>query len=332
MTTYFQIEGIDMHTIVHNDTHTGNHTGAANSPAHLSVSARMRPFGVRFARRTQALRSDTPLTEDQMRQVAPSIFAQGKHVSRSERYTYIPTIDVLRGLRKEGFQPFMVAQGASRIEGKAEFTKHLIRMRFVGSQPSTDGLAARPQPETETEAHEVILINSHDGASSYRLLSGVLRFVCLNGLVVGELANDIRVAHKGKAEVEVIEGAIRVLDDAGAVAAAVDGMKAVTLSASEEHAFASAALSLRYGDVVEGQPLAPISASQIIEARRTEDVGHSLWLNLQRCQEHLLRGGQRGRSAQGHRVQTRPVASIDRSVNLNRALWTLAEEMRRLKA
>ena len=64
-----------MHTIFHNDTHTTTHTGAESSPAHLTVSARMRPFGVRFARRTQALRSDTPLTEEQMRQAAPSIFA-----------------------------------------------------------------------------------------------------------------------------------------------------------------------------------------------------------------------------------------------------------------
>ena len=61
----------------------------------------------------------TPLSEEQMRAAAPSVFAEGKHASRSERYTYIPTIEVLRGLRKEGFEPFMVAQGASRVEGKA---------------------------------------------------------------------------------------------------------------------------------------------------------------------------------------------------------------------
>jgi Domain of unknown function (DUF932) len=307
-------------------------SNAASGAAHLTASTWMRPFATRFARRTQALRSDTPLAEDQMRQVAPSIFAEGKHASRSERYTYIPTIDVLRSLRKEGFQPFMVAQGASRIEGKAEFTKHLIRMRFVGSHlgdhMSSDGLAAKPQPD----AHEIILINSHDGASAYQLLSGIFRSICLNGLVVGKLAHDIRIAHKGQAQAEVIEGAIRVLDDAGVVAEAVDGMKALALSAGEEHAFASAALSLRYGEAVEGQPLAPVSVSQIMEPRRVEDVGHSLWLNLQRVQEHLIRGGQRGRSVQGKRLQTRAVTSIDRSVNLNRALWTLAEEMRRLKA
>jgi hypothetical protein len=49
-------------------------------------------------------------------------------------------------------------------------------------------------------------------------------------------------------------------------------------------------------------------------------------------QENVIRGGQRGRSAQGRRLQTRPVGSIDRGVSLNRALWMLAEEMRKLKA
>jgi len=47
--------------------------------------------------------------------------------------------------------------------------------------------------------------------------------------------------------------------------------------------------------------------------------------------ENVIRGGQRGRSAQGRRLQTRPVGSIDRGVSLNRALWMLAEEMRKLK-
>ena len=86
-------------------------------------------LATRFARTTRVIRSDTPLQEEQMRSAAPSIFATGKHQSRSERYAYIPTIDVLRGLRKEGFEPFMVAQGQSRVEGKTEYTKHLSRMR-----------------------------------------------------------------------------------------------------------------------------------------------------------------------------------------------------------
>ena len=280
-------------------------------------------LATRFARNTFVIRSETPLAEDRMRQAAPSIFAAGKHDSRSERYTYIPTIDVLRGLRKEGFEPFMVAQGKSRVEGKAEFTKHMIRMRHVRD--------ASGEVSTKPEANEIILINSHDGASSYQLLAGQFRFVCQNGLVVGNVANDIRIPHRGDIRGEVIEGAFRVLDDFEAVDASTECMKALTLQPEEEHAFATAALALRFGERTEDQPPPPITAEQLIEARRPEDLGHSLWTTFQRVQENTLRGGQPGRSAQGRRIYTRAVGSIDRGVSLNRALWVLAEEMRKIK-
>jgi hypothetical protein len=277
-------------------------------------------LATRFARNTRVIRSDVPLGEAQMRLAAPSIFAAGKHESRSERYTYVPTIDVLRGLRAEGFEPFMVAQSQSRIAGKTEFTKHMIRLRHAG------------QVEAKTEANEIILINSHDGASSYQMLAGSFRFVCCNGMVVGDICNDIRIPHKGHAQDEVIEGAFRVLDDFETVEGSIDEMKAITLKVEEQRAFASAALTLRYGERIERQSLAPITVEQLGEARRVEDQGDSLWLSFQRVQENSLKGGLRGRSTQGRRIRTREVVSIDRGVGLNRALWVLAEEMKKLKA
>ena len=281
-------------------------------------------LATRFARNTRVLRGDAPLSEDQMRGAAPSVFAEGKHASRSDRYTYIPTIDVLRGLRKEGFEPFMVAQGQSRVEGKAEFTKHMIRMRHVGDDSG--------HVSTKPEANEIILINSHDGASSYQMLAGMFRFVCCSGLVVGKVVEDIRIPHKGNIQGEVIEGAFRVLEEFETVDASTEGMKALTLKPEEEGAFATAALALRFGERTEDQPPPPITADQLIEARRPEDLGHSLWTTFQRVQENVMRGGQPGRSAQGRRLHTRPVGSIDRGVSLNRALWVLAEEMRRIRA
>jgi hypothetical protein len=276
-------------------------------------------LATRFANSTRVLRSDQPLSEEQMRHAAPSIFASTKHVSRSERYTYIPTIDVLHGLQREGFEPFMVAQGQSRIEGKTEYTKHMIRLRH-GRQGSV-----------LPEVNEIILINSHDGASSYQMLAGVFRFVCCNGLVVGQIANDIRIPHKGNIQHEVIDGAFRVLEDFRGVDDSVQAMKALTLQPEEQQAFATAALALRYGDRAEGQAPAPITASQLNEPRRGEDAGASLWSTFQRVQENALRGGLQGRTVQGKRMRTREVTSIDRGVALNRALWVLAEEMRRLK-
>jgi hypothetical protein len=285
-------------------------------------------LATRFARNTRVQRADIPLTEEQMRAAAPSVFAESKHVSRSERYTYIPTIEVLRGLRKEGFEPFMVAQGASRIEDKAEFTKHMIRMRHVRHRSG--------QVSTKPEANEIILINSHDGASSYRMVAGLFRFVCCNGLVVGDVVEDIRIPHKGNIQNDVVEGAFRVLDEFEAVEQHAQAMKALPLEPHEEIAFATAALALRFGErsVEEGgghSPM-PVTAEQLNEARRIDDIGHNLWMTFQRVQENVMRGGQAGRSAQGRRRQTRPVGSIDRGVTLNRALWMLAEEMQKIKA
>jgi hypothetical protein len=130
----------------------------------------------------------------------------------------------------------------------------------------------------------------------------------------------------------VIEGAFRVLEDFEAVDASTEAMKALTLKPEEERAFATAALALRYGERTEGQPPAPITAEQLVEARRSEDLAQNLWTTFQRVQENVVRGGQSGRSTQGRRIRTREIGSIDRGVSLNRALWVLAEEMRRLKS
>ena len=48
-------------------------------------------------------------------------------------------------------------------------------------------------------------------------------------------------------------------------------------------------------------------------------------------QENLTQGGLRGRNRTGRATTTRPVSSIDQSVKLNRALWVLADEMRKLR-
>ena len=127
-----------------------------------------------------------------------------------------------------------------------------------------------------------------------------------------------------------------MLDEFEAVEEHSDAMKSLQLVEREELAFAHAALALRFGErpsETTGEQLpAPVTAAQLTQARRAEDKDRSLWSTFQRIQENVMRGGQTGRNAQGKRIQTRPVGSIDRGVSLNRALWMLAEEMRKLKA
>jgi len=87
-------------------------------------------------------------------------------------------------------------------------------------------------------------------------------------------------------------------------------------------------VALKYGDV-EKQPVTP---RQILLPRRPDDGKGDLWTKFNIVQENLMRGGQRGRASSGKRVTTRPVQSIDKNVQLNKALWILADEMARLKA
>ncbi len=49
------------------------------------------------------IRRDRPLTREELMQVVPSVFGEEKHTSRSENYTWIPTITVLESLQREGF-------------------------------------------------------------------------------------------------------------------------------------------------------------------------------------------------------------------------------------
>lgn len=270
----------------------------------------------RFGHNAHALRSRTPLSEDQLRSVAPSIFAEAAHDSRSERYTYIPTSTVLTGLQKEGFQPFMVAQTRVRDEGKRDFTKHMIRLRH-------------PSQINDTEANEVILLNSHDGTSSDQMVAGLLRFVCMNGLVCGETVTDVRVRHKGQIVDNVIEGAFEVLDGFKLVREVRDDMRAITLAPAEAAAFGRAALALKYES--DATKPAPITETQLLAPRRTADAGSDLWSTFNRVQENIVQGGLQMKSTNGRRMSTRAVAGIDSSVKVNRALWMLAEEMRRLK-
>ena len=289
---------------------------------HYTPQTRIQRFGKRAAR---ILRSRDPLTDEQIRQTAPSIFASEQHSSRSSRYSYIPTSDVLASLRKEGFQPFMVQQGGSRDEEKAGFTKHLIRFRHE----------SQTQVAVDESIREIVLVNSHDGTSTYQLMAGMFLLVCSNGMIVGNgLIDEIKVRHSGDVVPAVIDGMIDILDRLPEVNDSVRAMQALRLEVGEQTAFAKAALELRYDTEDKA---APIEAAQLLTLRRREDEAPNLWNTLNTVQENAILGGNRyivrdENGFQKQRRKTGEVRDIGKNVSLNRALWTLAEEMKKLKA
>ncbi|HCJ8985585.1 DUF932 domain-containing protein [Escherichia coli] len=255
------------------------------------------------------IRRDRPLTREELFRVVPSVFSEDKHASRSEKYTYIPTIFLLDSLQREGFQPFFACQTRVRDPGRREHTKHMLRLRREGQI-------------TGKQVPEIILLNSHDGTSSYQMLPGLFRAVCQNGLVCGESFGEVRVPHKGDVVSQVIEGAYEVLGIFDRVEEKRDAMQSLLLPPPVQQALAKAALTYRFGEDHQ-----PVTESQILSPRRWQDESNDLWTTWQRIQENLIKGGLSGRNAKGGRSHTRAVRGIDGDVKLNRALWVMAETL-----
>lgn len=271
-------------------------------------------------------RNGNPLELAQIAEACPSVLAVDKHRSRSERYTYVSTMQVLEALGAEGFQPFSIMQGGSKDEEKRGFTKHLIRLRSDSAVRRLHG-----------SAFEVCFLGSHDGTTSNQLYGGFLRFACKNGTIFfdGE-ASCIKVSHVGNIVPEVIEGAYQIVERGSTAIEHVNNFRQITLNRDERRAFAAAAIPLRFPVDVETNKVSPVEPEALLAVHRSEDRADDLWTAFNVIQENVIRGGlsYQGRNAQGRRVNrsTRAVRSVDGNVNLNRSLWILAEEMAKIKS
>jgi hypothetical protein len=116
-------------------------------------------------------------------------------------------------------------------QDKRDFTKHMLRLR-------------RHDQINGKEVPEIILLNSHDGSSSYKMIPGMFRQVCSNGLVAWKDFGEIRVPHKGDIVGQVIEGAYTVLKTFDAVDENIDLMKSIQLTLPEQRLFGATALNL----------------------------------------------------------------------------------------
>jgi len=102
-------------------------------------------------------------------------------------------------------------------------------------------------------------------------------------------------------------------------------------------AFATAALQLRFDEKIQEGEALPIVADDYLAVRRNEDRGNDLWKTFNRIQEGVIKGGQKYTlpPAKGQRrerrMEVRPVQGIDQNTALNRALWRLADELKRIK-
>lgn len=137
---------------------------------------------------------------------------------------------------------------------------------------------------------EVVLINSHDGTSTYKLIAGLHRLICSNGLMVsdGEI-DSISVMHKGDVAKDVVDGSHRLIGETQRSLATVQNWTRLQLRTASA-AFAESAHTLRFADA-DGKITTPITPSQLLAPHRRDDLGSDLWHTFNRVQGNTISGG-----------------------------------------
>lgn len=269
------------------------------------------------------------LSDDELRKLAPSIFAEEPEPGVSDRYGFIPTSEVVAAMRKEGLVPTYAAQCNVKTDSNELFAKHMLRFSRVAD---LEKLADVPKVVNGNAHHffkqppeiaQVTLVNAHDRSSTYQLDAAIWRMLCGNGLMVaGSAFESIHVRHGKQIVDEVLEGTYRIAEEMPRVFERVEEMKSVALAPAAQRAFAEMAAAIRWSDS------APIDPTKLLTSRRTEDETQTLWGTYNVVQENLMRGGIRGHATTGRRLTTRAIDSVNEDVRLNRALWLTADAMR----
>lgn len=271
------------------------------------------------------------LSADDLRRVAPSIYAESARPGVSSRYTFVSTAQVVDLLRGEGWEPVRVSEQRVRTEDRRGFQMHEIRFARRTDLEAHNYQVGNTRPE-------MIVQNAHDGTRAYRIDAGLYRLICRNGLTVADTAfAHVAIRHSSVLE-KFTDAARRVAESTPLVLDAVGRWQAKQLSPVAREEFARRALALRWeADSPVTRLLTP---SRLLRPVRNGDQGTELWTTFNVIQEHLTRGGDRysglvptgpdeATPSRFLRNTTRPVGGLQEGQKLNKALWTLAEEFSR---
>lgn len=257
------------------------------------------------------------LSVGELSAIVPSCGERGSAPGLSARYKHVTTLDVVERLGQNGWAPVRAQSQRFRDQARAPFVKHMIAFRLRDQIQSLDEYNV-----------ELLLSNSHDGKASYTLRAGIWRRICSNGLVVADSTFEaLRYPHVGFDCGDVVRASDELASALPMLTDRIDLYRDRSMSWSEQSAFASAAIKLRWDDP-------PITVDDALVAFRYEDEGTSLWRVMNRVQENLEHGGieysrtvKRGDQERTVCGRTRRLKAIDAKVRFNVGLWQLADQV-----
>jgi hypothetical protein len=175
---------------------------------------------------------------------------------------------------------------------------------------------------------EVVLINAHDGSAAYHLRAGYFRYICTNGLMVGNVLAGFKVRHTVGIQTskEVLAAGEKVVTDTFPVMLdSIQRFKGIVLGTDQKIRLAEKALTLRFGSYMPKFP-----ATDLLKHRRSEDEGSTLWTMLNVIQENVINGGWETTTfGTGRRSEVRPIERVTSLAMINAGIWDEAEAISR---
>jgi hypothetical protein len=226
----------------------------------------------------------------------------------SDRYVQISTSKIVDAMADRGF---VVAQ-YRHTNARAKNPEHAAHS--VVFRREKDLLASKEMTP------QIIFANSHDGSLRAFFVAGIFRFVCANGLVVGNAYGMLRTRHIGVEAETLADNAVVIGDNMQQVVDVMDEWRKIEVNKNVQREYAKLAAQLRFNDASRFEP------DELLRVRRPEDAGDDLWRVFNRVQEATTRGGAAGISAAGNSVVSRPLNNVRDSINFNATLWDLTAE------
>lgn len=190
----------------------------------------------------------------------------------SSKYAVVSTNAVVEELQKRGFVKREVRGGTLNRNGGTKV--HTVRLVF-GELINVKGDLLRP---------EVVITNSFDGKSAFKVKAGIFRQVCTNGLtVLCEELKEIKLRHSGDASDLALQIIERMAESLPLMMEIVGKMREKTLTEAEAIAFAISAAKVRWN-----KSFTPEQAKVLLQAGRPEDTGLQLWEVFNVVQERVL--------------------------------------------
>jgi hypothetical protein len=269
-----------------------------------------------------ANRTQRVLDNEDIGRLAPSVFATTAQGDVSDRYRFIPTIQVVDALRDNGYNVVQASQSTAKELDNKMYTRHMLRLRH------NDVL--RPD-NVGDEIPEIVLMNSHNRTSTYKLMLGIFRLVCSNGLVVAsETIESLNIRHVGGKDVveQIIQISRQITQEVPKVFNQIQQFKKIVLSRPEQIALAESVKEIVPSSL-------ELATDSMLFARRYSDNGgneRDLWKTSNVIQENIIKGGVRATNTKGNRTHSRQVKNIKNNIDINKAIWKLTEEMAKIKA